>query len=512
MNTTNIISPTVSLERAKKMSISNQINALVQYALNHNLISEEYIDDSIDKLCHLFKIDVFSYEPNKKIDDFLSVIEPLLLKAYDEKLFEPNISSERDAFEAKLMDLVMPSPIEVKEEFKKRYQITPNQATDYLFKLSSDVNYIKTIRLKENISWDYLGKYGTLQMTINLAKPEKDPKEIALAQNKPMKKDSDTPLCVLCKENEQNYDNARMNLRIAPIKLANERWHFQYSPYQYYHEHAIILHDEHRPMKICHLTFEYLLDFVDMFPDYFIGSNADLPIVGGSILNHDHFQAGKHRFPIEDAEVIKTYQCQNDLVIEHIKWPLSTIRLTSKSKSQIAQMSSHILDVWKDYEDSSLDIIPYTKTTPHQTITPILRKSENVYVMNLVLRNNRTSPKYPDGIFHPHADVHHIKKENIGLIEAMGLAILPGRLKEELDLIYQYLNKEIPLDRKLEKHQKWISCLAQQKSITHQYLLDEVGKKFERGLEDSGVFKLDYKGIKGVSKLIDEIIKTSNNC
>ncbi len=512
MSITSIISPMIFLERDKKMSLENQINALVQYALNHNLISKENINDSIDKMCHLFKIDVFSFEPGLKEDDFTSIIEPLLIKAYEKKLFEPNIMSERDGFEAKLMDLVMPSPSLVKEEFKKRFLIAPKQATDYLFKLSSDVNYIKTIRLKENISWDYLGKYGTLQMTINLAKPEKDPKEIAIAQNKLVKNDSHIPLCVLCKENEQNYYNARMNLRIVPIQLADEKWHFQYSPYQYYHEHAIILHDTHRPMKICHLTFDYLLDFVDMFPEYFIGSNADLPIVGGSILNHDHFQAGKHHFPIEDAEIMSTYLCHNDLLVEHVKWPLTTIRLTSNSRSQIACMSSHILDVWKDYEDSTLGIIPYTKTIPHQTITPILRKNENSYVMNLILRNNRTSSLYPDGIFHPHSDVFHIKKENIGLIEAMGLAILPGRLKEELDLIYKYIKKEIPFNLKLEKHREWISYLGNQKTITHAYLLNEVGKKFERVLEDSGVFKLDQKGIKGMSSLIKKIIETSKSC
>ncbi|MFH0767113.1 MAG: galactose-1-phosphate uridylyltransferase, partial [Bacillota bacterium] len=319
-------------------------------------------------------------------------------------------------------------------------------------------------------------------------------------------------LCVFCKENEQNYDNARMNLRIVPIILGNELWHFQYSPYQYYNEHAIILHDIHRPMKITNLTFEYLLDFIDMFPEYFIGSNADLPIVGGSILNHDHFQAGRHHFPIESAKTIKTYQVNQLLVLEHILWPLSTIRLTSKSRDEISFLASLILDKWKNYSNQALEIFPLTNDIPHQTITPILRKLNDRYQMDLILRNNRTSEAYPDGIFHPHPDVQHIKKENIGLIEAMGLAILPGRLEKELEAIQQYLQGISPMTKELVKHKKWMNELSKYKVIDNKFLLNEVSKKFERVLEDSGAFKLNEQGNEAMHNFIDEIINASKVC
>ena len=484
------------------MTLKEAISALIQYAILKHLMKENDNARAKLMLCTLFKIEDFTLDTNPVIH-FETFMKILLDEANALGLFEPNILSERDAYEAKLMDMVMPSPKTVKKIFLKKLVKNSVSATDYLYQLCKDVNYIKTKRLEENISWMYKSDYGNLQMTINLAKPEKDPKEIALALEKPIKKEKNVPLCVLCKENEQNYHNARMNLRIVPIMLGGERWHFQYSPYLYYQEHAIVLHDVHRPMKISSQTFTYLLDFIDLFPSYFIGSNADLPIVGGSILNHDHFQAGKHHFPIEDAEMIQSFY-HPKVKIEHIKWPLSTIRLSSVSRNDIQDLSTKILEHWKEYDNLELDILSHTGPIPHNTITPILRKYKDMYQMDLVLRNNRTSLEYPDGIFHPHADVHHIKKENIGLIEAMGLAILPGRLKYELEWIEKHHDDPVLPDA-LNKHTIWIEDLKD-KSIDKEMLKNEVGKKFQRVIEDAGVFKLDQKGIDAMRAFISSIV------
>jgi len=490
------------------MYLKDLLSKVVEYALVHHLIEDEQTEQAQKKLGEMFLIPNFIVHKTQFHIDYTRMMNQLLDIAYERQLFTPNILDERDAFEAKIIDAVMPDPTTVKAHFQQFYEIHPSLATDYLYRLSVDVNYIKNIRLKENISWIYSGKYGKLQMTINLAKPEKDPKEIAMALLRPKSSDLNRPQCVLCKENEQNYFNARMNLRLVPITLGNELWHFQYSPYQYYNEHAIILHDLHRPMKICDKTFEYLFDFVDLFPTYFIGSNADLPIVGGSILNHDHFQAGKHVFPIEEASVIKSFHTKKKITIDHLNWPLSTIRLTSSSRIELIDQASNILKSWRNYTCESLDIISHTKNTPHNTITPILRKQQTFYVLYLVLRNNRTCQEYPDGIFHPHQDVHHIKKENIGLIEAMGLAILPGRLKKELELIQSFLKKELTLPNELIKHEAWISELQLLDHLDDQILLNEVGKKFERVIEDSGVFKLTEIGNQKLHQWIEEIIKS----
>lgn len=490
------------------MYLKDLLSKVIEYALVHHLMEDEQTEQASQKLGDMFHIRDFLVHKTQFHISYTRMMDQLLEIAHDKKLYEPNISDERDAYEAKIIDAVMLSPSAVKANFHQMYEINPNLATEYLYRLSSDANYIKKARLKENISWIYSGKYGDMQMTINLAKPEKDPKEIAMVLNRPKQNGLNRPKCVLCKENEQNYFNARMNLRIVPITLGNELWHLQYSPYQYYNEHAIILHDEHHPMKICDKTFEYLFDFVDMFPTYFIGSNADLPIVGGSILNHDHFQAGKHTFPIEEAKIIKTFTWHDNVVVDHIKWPLSTIRLTSSSRADLSVLATHILKSWKEYSCEELDILAYTNDIPHNTVTPILRKEHGLYSLYLVLRNNRTSKKYPDGIFHPHPDVHHIKKENIGLIEAMGLAILPGRLKKELELIKSFLKKNIALPEELIKHEAWINELQLYDKIDDQLLLEEVGKKFERVIEDSGVFKFNKQGNQKLHEWIKKMLKS----
>jgi UDPglucose--hexose-1-phosphate uridylyltransferase len=500
----------MSLLKGVLVIMKKSIIQLINYALNRKLIDQNNIDNSILCITKALKEKTFKYTTYDYLEDDKAFLDKLLDIAIDKKIILPYSIDEKDAFEALLYDCVMPSPNIVKKNFQAFYQINPLNATSYLYKLSEDVNYIKTKRLASNNKWIYEGKYGKLQMTINLSKPEKDPRDIAAAKNQvSIQKDLSTPKCVICKENEQNYHNARMNLRIAPITLGNEIWHFQYSPYLYYNEHAIILHDEHRPMKIYEKTFTYLFDFLDQFPKYFIGSNADLPIVGGSILNHDHFQGGNHQFPIQDAKVIHKFKTTSHVEISHLNWPISTIRLSSKDRISLEKLATFFLNQWKDYQNLDLNIISYTDGIPHNTITPIARKLDNIYELDLVLRNNKTTNQYPLGIFHPHDDVHHIKKENIGLIEAMGLAILPGRLKEELKSILDWLNNQKELPKDLEKHHLWMIELSQIKleSYTEVWLLNEVGKKFERVIEDSGVFKLDSKGNDSIHKFIIDTIK-----
>jgi UDPglucose--hexose-1-phosphate uridylyltransferase len=486
------------------MHYQDLFSGLIAYALDKQLIETDEIATRLGFLC-----DLFQYEPVTYTDQIIRPFHELMTECldllYNRGLMVSNSLDERDLFEAKIMDMIMPSPQVVKETFKKLYQHAPWDATDYLYKLSKDVNYIKTRRLKENIDWFHDSPYGKLQMTINLAKPEKDPKDIANALKAEPQNVSNRPLCVICKENEQNEWNARKNLRIVPITLGGQLWHFQYSPYLYYNEHAIILHDVHQPMKITHQTFDFLFDFLNLFPTYFIGSNADLPIVGGSILSHDHFQAGRHHFPIQDAKPIRSFHHVKHLTIEHLNWPMSTIRLKSKDQKLIKDYACHIFDIWNHYTHIPLNIIANTKEVRHNTVTPIARLTSDGYEIDLILRNNRTSDQYPEGIFHPHKDVHHIKKENIGLIEAMGLAILPGRLKSELDLIEKVIIHGHPLDPSLDKHLDWMEALKKLPKLDSKVLYDQVGKKFERVLIDSGVFKLDYEGIRAMHQLIMEL-------
>lgn len=493
----------------KKSELVRACEHLIFYALDHELITESDVESSIKCLSSRLKIEPFVYDETIFEKTFFNDLNTLLDHAVKHQLIPNNHLDERDAFEAFLFDCVMPTPDQVKEIFHEKFNQTHSDATNYLYKLSKDVNYIKTERLKQNYKWTYDSKYGRLNLTINLAKPEKDPKEIAEAKDLTQKSNSlMIPKCVICKENEQNYYNARMNLRMVPLELGGETWHLQYSPYLYYTEHAIILHDVHRPMKTSRKTFEYLLDFMDMFPFYFIGSNADLPIVGGSILNHDHFQGGRQQFPIQNAKVIKDFGRVNHVEISHLHWPLSTIRLTSDDKEELIRLAEQIFNTWKTYDHLDLDIISQTDGVPHNTITPIARKTGNYYELDLILRNNRTTSQYPYGIFHPKPDVFHIKKENIGLIEAMGLAILPGRLKQELKMILEWLKKPGPVPAVLEKHAHWMMELKKMRTIqyTEAFLYKEVGKKFERVIEDAGVFKLNDSGIKAMHQLIYDII------
>lgn len=398
---------------------------------------------------------------------------------------------QKDAWEAELVDALMPTPSEAKAEFQRLVKESSREATDYLYRISTLSHYVKVDRNQTNPAWTYQGP-PTIELTINVAKPEKDPRDIAAKAKQPSRGLLD---CLLCKENEQNSVNGKANLRIVPLLLRGQVWHFQYSPYAYFLEHSIILSDDHRPMKIVPNTLYNLFDFVDQFPHYFVGSNADLPIVGGSLLDHDHYQAGRYQFPVESATSFYT-RVLDDVTIDLLDWPLSTIKLTSANHSTLIRLFGQLLVAWQIYDNPGLDILSRTGTTPHSTITPILRRQDDHYVLYMMLRNNRTSTEHPDGIFHPHAEFHHLKKENIGLIEAMGLAILPGRLVQENTDILNYLNHQLPLPARSLKHHVWVDELKQsiQLPFSEADLHHAMGERFVALLSNCGVFKQDPVG------------------
>ncbi len=484
--------------------MNHEINRLIQFALDKEMITKDECDYSVNLLLDLFDENDFEYE---EINEHLPLATPILEKMLDHAvtkgLIEDNTTS-RDLFDTKIMNCIMPRPHTVNEKFKQKYMVSPKVATDYYYKLSIASNYIRKSRTDKNIIWKKYVKYGNIEISINLSKPEKDPKEIAKAK---LIKSSGYPKCLLCKENVGFSGDlnraARQTHRIIPLDLDEQRYYLQYSPYVYYNEHCIVFNEEHRPMVINHDTFTHLLSFLDMFPHYMLGSNADLPIVGGSILTHDHFQGGRYTFPIEGAKILKTNYLNKypDLKIEVIKWPLSTIRVTSSNKAEIIQFADDLLAKWKNYSDKALNILSHTDDIPHNTITPIARMKNNEYQMDLVLRNNRTSEEYPDGIFHPHQNLHHIKKENIGLIEVMGLAVLPARLKDELSLLRDCLIQEKKIEDYdvLLKHQLWYEELKAENEITNENVDDILSlaltKKFVNVLEDAGVFKMNDEGI-----------------
>lgn len=459
----------------------------------------------------------------------LPVLEQLLDGAVLKGYIEDN-TTERDLFDAKLMGCLMPRQSELYRMYREHQQTKGKEAaTDFFYQLSIDSNYIRMDRIHKNVYWLADTEYGDLEITINLSKPEKDPKEIAKARLLPQ---SSYPKCLLCLENvgfEGHLNHpGRANHRVLPISLNGEEWYFQYSPYVYYNEHSIIFKGKHEPMKVSRETFVRLLDFVEELPHYFLGSNADLPIVGGSILSHDHFQGGHHQFPMEVAPIIAQANdpAHPEVSIGLVKWPLSVLRLASKDKTSLVDMATYILARWREYSDASVGIYAYSTVdgvpfdtskgekeadfVPHNTITPISRvNKDGQFELDLVLRNNRQSAEHPDGIFHPHAHLHHIKKENIGLIEVMGLAVLPARLKEELDLIADMLTGNLTYDQvgnKLDHHRTWIDELIVQykkvqtvpltKEEAEHIVRREVGHKFADVLACAGVYKLDGEGIK----------------
>lgn len=429
----------------------------------------------------------------------LELLDQLVDKARENKVIDDSVVC-KEILEAQIMDFLTPPPSVVNAFFAQHYANDPKEATDYFYKLSQENDYIKTRAIAKNIIFPVETEYGELQITINLSKPEKDPKKI-VSDSKGRK--SNYPKCQLCMENEgyKGHDNfpARTNHRLIRMNLEQESWAFQYSPYAYYNEHAIILSEEHRPMVISRETFKRLMKIIEVLPHYFVGSNADLPIVGGSILSHDHYQAGRYTFPMELAEIEYFFELADFPLINAgiVKWPMSVIRLQSPNSEDLVEAGTMILEKWRNYSDESVSVRAYSgEKTPHHTITPIARRRGNLYELDLVLRDNQTSEDHPDGIFHPHKEVQHIKKENIGLIEVMGLAVLPPRLATELQEVEQYvLEKENDI---ADYHKKWADHLVQNYSFSEEnvttIIQKEVGLIFEQVLADAGVFKRDQQG------------------
>ncbi|MDD4000821.1 MAG: UDP-glucose--hexose-1-phosphate uridylyltransferase [Bacilli bacterium] len=488
------------------MTINYLLNELLNYALKKGFLKEADYIYSSNVLIDFFNQKEFYFE-NTLTRALEEILDDLASFAYKNGILKNNDIVSVDNFKAKTIDFLIDKPKEICRTFFEYYQEDPNKATDYLYQLSKDVNYIQTKRINQNIKWKYHSEYGVIDLTINLSKPEKDPRLISLQK---LEK-SAYPKCQLCPENEGyrghvGFD-ARSNMRIIPLNLNHEDWYFQYSPYSYFDEHSIVLNKEHIPMIINREPFIKLLDFLDYFPEYFVGSNAGLPIVGGSILNHEHYQSGKYRFPIEEAEA-KKVKSIDDVDIYAVKWPLSTIRIKSKNRDSLINYAAKVLEVWKAYENVELSIIN-KEDEIHNTITPISRKEGKLYVFDLILRNNYTTSELPDGVFHPHPSLHHIKKENIGLIEAMGLGVLPARLKQEFELIAHYLQGkgQVVNDQRIKKHWHWVQSLEAkyQGQNVQEFILQEAGGVFSKVLKDAGVFKMDEKGQKAYFEFLELI-------
>ncbi|MBB6731957.1 UDP-glucose--hexose-1-phosphate uridylyltransferase [Cohnella zeiphila] len=491
--------------------VAGQLRRLVDFGLRAGLLEPLDEDAALNALLDLFRLaepDAAGANESEAVPDSAPpLLEPLLDAAAALGLIEDDTVTSRDLFDARIMGLLMPRPSETASRFRSlAAEKGIAAATDWFYKLNIDSNYIRMDRIRKNGYWLHSTDYGDLEITINLSKPEKDPREIA--KLKTLGQQAHYPKCLLCKENvgyAGRIDHpARQNHRVLPVTLQGKPWFFQYSPYVYYNEHCIVLSGEHEPMRISHETFARLLDFVEGFPHYFVGSNADLPIVGGSILNHDHFQGGRHVFPMEKAAADGWRTNEEGVKAGIVKWPMSVIRLQATDRAALLGTACRILDAWREYGDASADIFAYSGDTPHNTITPIARmKDDGSYELDLVLRNNRTSEEHPDGIFHPHQELHHIKKENIGLIEVMGLAVLPGRLQQELAQIADLLTGRAAYDaaalaapsHPLAKHADWIAELVRAHGTgvpaadADKLLQAAVGDKFRAVLLDSGVYK-----------------------
>ena len=491
------------------------IKKLVQYGIETGLTPECERIYTTNLLLDLFQED--SYEDVDIAGQEIElevVLKELLDEAVSRGIIEDSIVY-RDLFDTKLMNCLMPRPAQVQAEFAKRYAASPVEATDYFYKLSQDSDYIRRYRIAKDRKWKVDSEYGEIDITINLSKPEKDPKAIAAAKNA---KASSYPKCLLCMENEGYAGRvnhpARENHRIMPITVNKSAWGLQYSPYVYYNEHCIVFNGEHTPMKIEKATFVKLFDFVKLFPHYFLGSNADLPIVGGSILSHDHYQGGHYTFAMAKAKMEETFVIKGfeDVEVGIVKWPLSVLRLRGLDADRLIALGAHILDAWRGYTDEEAFVFAQTDGEPHNTITPIARKVGDTYELDLALRNNITTQEHPLGVYHPHATWHNIKKENIGLIEVMGLAVLPARLKEEMEILAEYIveGKDIQSNAKIEKHADWVQTfLGKYDSITSENIMSilekEVGIVFTKVLEDAGVFKCTPEGRKAFKRFIQTL-------
>lgn len=494
--------------------IDENIKRLVQYGIDNKLIPECERIYSTNMLLEVFGKEDFS-DPDVKYNLTLDeILGNLLDAAVKLNIIEDSVTY-RDLFDTKIMNCITPRPGQVISTFFEKYEKSPEEATNFYYNFSTKTNYIRKSRIEKNKNWKYQCEYGNLDITINLSKPEKDPKAIAAAKNV---KASSYPKCALCIENEGYAGRvnhpARQNHRIIPLTLNNSKWGFQYSPYVYYNEHCIVFNGEHTPMKIEKSTFVKLFDFVKMFPHYFLGSNADLPIVGGSILTHDHFQGGNYTFAMANAPIIKEFSVGDfhDVKCGILKWPISVIRLESENLDSLINLGNHILEVWRNYSDEEYFIFSETDGTPHNTITLIARIKDGKYQVDIALRNNITTKEHPLGVFHPHENLHHIKKENIGLIELMGLAVLPARLNKEMDILSDYIlnNKDIRSNEEIRKHADWAyNFIPKYESITkdniNEILQQEIGKTFVKVLEDAGVYKCTPDGMKGFMKFIQQL-------
>ena len=496
------------------MKIETYIDSLVSYAMNTGLSEPEDHQVLVNRLLEALRLSDYAPSDESQTEDLEEILAGILAFAVENGLCEDNITA-RDLFDTKIMSILTPMPREVIRTFREKYAQDPVAATDWYYKLSCDTDYIRRYRIAKDMRWKYDSEYGEIDITINLSKPEKDPKAIAAAKNAPQ---AGYPKCQLCRENEgyagrMNHP-ARGNHRIIPITVTGQDWCLQYSPYVYYNEHCIVFNSQHVPMKIDRSAFEKLLDFVAAFPHYFVGSNADLPIVGGSILSHEHFQGGHYTFAMETApvETALTFAGFEDIAAGIVKWPMSVIRLRGSDKVRLAELADKILLAWRGYSDETVGVVAFSDGEPHNTITPIARRRGDDYELDLVLRCNITTDAHPLGLFHPHADKHHIKKENIGLIEVMGLAVLPSRLKKELaDLRLAILaDSDLRADEVLGKHADWVEELKTRYTFTEEnaeaILLRETGRVFAAVLEDAGVYKRDDEGKAAFLRFVDSVI------
>ncbi|MDE7311449.1 MAG: UDP-glucose--hexose-1-phosphate uridylyltransferase [Eubacterium sp.] len=507
--------------------IQENILKLADYGLATGLIEPEDKQYTINRLLELLRLDeledtvveAYAKQPaltQEAAEEALEgILQTMLDYAHEQGILEEDGIVYRDLFDTKIMSMLVPRPSEVIRRFRELYKEDPRRATDYFYKLSRDTDYIRRYRIKKDLKWTTDTEFGELDITINLSKPEKDPKAIAAAK---LAKQSGYPKCLLCKENEGYAGRvnhpARQNHRIIPITINKSDWYFQYSPYVYYNEHCIVFNSLHTPMKIERAAFGKLLDFVEQFPHYFVGSNADLPIVGGSILSHDHFQGGHYEFAMAKAPVEKEIQFDGfaDVSAGIVKWPMSVIRISANDKERLVELADKILLKWRGYTDEAAFIFAETDGEPHNTITPIARKRDGKYELDLVLRNNITTKEHPLGVYHPHANLHHIKKENIGLIEVMGLAVLPARLKDEMAQLKEAIlaGQDLRADETLEKHADWAEQFqAKYEKMDASNIDDiihtEIGLVFQQVLEDAGVYKCTQEGRSAFAKFVEAV-------
>ena len=485
------------------MKIETYIDSLVSYAMNNGLAESADHMVLTNRLLDLLRLDDYTPSEEAQSEDLEEILKGILDYAVEKGLCEDGITA-RDIFDTRIMGAVTPMPREVIRTFNNLYAEAPVKATDWYYKFSCDTDYIRRYRIEKDMRWKYESKYGELDITINLSKPEKDPKAIAAAKNTPQ---TSYPKCLLCVENEgyagrMNHP-ARANHRIIPIEICDANWCLQYSPYVYYNEHCIVFNAEHTPMLVDRKAFCKLFDFVKMFPHYFIGSNAGLPIVGGSILSHEHFQGGRYTFAMEKAPIEKpiVFKGYEDITAGIVKWPMSVIRLTGDSAERVIDLADKIFTTWQGYTDESAFVFAETDGEPHNAVTPIARMRGDKYELDLVLRNNITTEEHPLGVFHPHAELHHIKKENIGLIEVMGLAVLPARLAKEIALLEDAMlsGENLYACPELTHHAEWAEevlkrCPDFSKDNAKSIIEDEIGKAFLEVLEDAGVFKRTKEG------------------